>query len=619
VFRSFLAHQDTHIVELALSCLVKYKIPCLVRYKIKISTLLQPGKLRNALLDLAEDVNSGRMDEETRKSLLPIFSRVLFGRLSARAGNASSKDSPAARRAAVLSFLSALCKDDDDFFPLLYLMTRPFIPQNIGLSTIESFEPEGRNTVLQSLMTIRCDEVALSSPVIEGFLKLLESIVSQLGYRVVTWVPQLTFITIEICNLVAVHTRFNATSSCDANATHEQTIKAGEGLRRGTIRTLCFHRLSDCLARFSSAVDFNQFSRRLWDALDPSLELLPEMVVRSQDCPALLTLLRTMSEQGKLIDLLLANDRAVGAVVECIAATSMHAVIHSSLALIENLLTVTEGSTVPKGQHLVRKYAAKLVRQFAKRFVGVEHTKIAEHSKGSTSMRSASRSPTWRRELELLCNVSHFVSDGDFDGSGDDFSPSLCGLLVPYLFPDIGTSDEEKMHVLSILSSLSSHLDAATSYIVFQSLSSTLGPNKSREGIRSLSVRQGIAILVDKIAKKIPRLQPMSSLLVKISSTDKKRVEEVDFDVVIPGLISLTDQEGESAWKCLCTDEESIPLDLNPLVNCCYHFLYNEDGVISRASYSGLRELVATSAKAIKESRHNSDRWLKALESSIIP
>jgi hypothetical protein len=57
-----------------------------------MSSLLQQGKLRSALLDLAEDVTSGRMDEETRKSLIPILSRILFGRLSTRAGKAVLDD-----------------------------------------------------------------------------------------------------------------------------------------------------------------------------------------------------------------------------------------------------------------------------------------------------------------------------------------------------------------------------------------------------------------------------------------------------------------------------------------------------------------------------------------------
>jgi U3 small nucleolar RNA-associated protein 20 len=614
IFLSFLAHHDTEIVELAVSCLVKYKISCLVRYKLIISSLLQQGKIRNALLDLAEDVNSRRIDIETRTSLIPIISRVLFGRLSARAGKASSKDSPRARRAAVLSFLSALCHDDVDFFPLLYLMTRPFIPQNIELTTIETFDSEGRNRVMRSLMTTRCDEIASSGRVIEGFLHLLESVVTHLGYRVVAWVPQLTFITIEICNIVAVNARFQPTSTLSLKATAKQNNEGG--LRRGVIRTLCFQRLSECLSRFASAVDFYQFSRRLWDALDPSLQLLPEMVVRSQGCPALLTLLRTMSEQDTLIDLLIANDKAVGAVVECIAETSTYSVIHSSLALIENLLSATDRNM---GQNLVRKYATKIVGQFAKRFSGGEHGKVVELSTGYTSKRSGSPSPTFRRELELLCNVSQFAADECVDGSADDFSPSLCSILVPYLFPDQGISDEDKMNVLGILSTICSHLDEATSYIVFNNLSGSLAPTKSREGITSLSVRQGIAKLMDRIAEKVPRLQPISSLLVKISSSDKKRIEEIDFDVAIPGLISLTNQEGESAWKCLSIGEELFPLDFIPLVNCCFHFLYNEDGVISRASYNGLRELVITSANESKESQHDGDGWTKLVESAIVP
>lgn len=155
VYRSFLAHQDVGIVELALSCLVKFKLEYLLPYAKLINSMLQKGKLRSALLGLAEVVESDEMDRKKRKELIPIVSRVLFGRVCAKAGKSSSKDSPGARRAAVLSSLSVLCKEESDFFPFLYLMLRHFVPKNVKLDTIESMGEATRERVKATLMTSR--------------------------------------------------------------------------------------------------------------------------------------------------------------------------------------------------------------------------------------------------------------------------------------------------------------------------------------------------------------------------------------------------------------------------------------------------------------------------------
>ncbi|KAG7361182.1 DRIM down-regulated in metastasis family protein [Nitzschia inconspicua] len=619
VFRSLLAHQDMKVVELALSCLAKYKHASLVRYRVMITALLQKGKLRNALLDLTEEVNSGRMSREERIQLIPVLSSILFGRVSAKSGKSSSKDSPVARRAAVLSFLSVLCQDDSDLFPFLYLMTRSFIPDTVEISTVESMLEEDQGSLMQSLLTVRSDELFVSGPVVEGFLHLLESVISQLGYRIVHWIPQLTSVTIELCKLVAINSGTEAKISHDARQSHDEKSNGGETLRRGAVRTLCFQRLSDLFTRFASAVDFNQFSARFWDAVSPSLHYLPEMVVRSQDCPAFLTLLRSLSEHDELLDILVANDFVVGVVVECIAPTSFHSVMHSSLAFVENLLTETNEDLPSKGQILVRKFAPKLVMQFTKRLEGGETNDVPEASKGNVNRGLGTRSPTWRRELQLLYRVSDFVSDTIRDENAHSYVGNLCGLLVPYLGPDQGTTDEDKTNIIGILSSISPRLDSNTAFTVFVNLSSTLSPYKSKAGITSLSVRQGIAHLINKIAPKNPWLERVSSLLVQISSTDRKRLDELDFEVVIPALNSLARQEGDSLWKTLCDQCDSLPSDLIPLINCCFHYLHNEDGVISRASFSGLRELVFTAAELSQNMGESSDGWMKLVESAVVP
>ena len=183
-FRSFLAHQDAVVVDLALDCLVKFKFDYLLPYAKMLSKMLQKGMLRNALLDFAEAIKSEDTDKKKRQQLIPIVSRVLFGRVGAKAGKSSSKDSPAARRAAVLSSLSILCQEESDFFPFLYLMVRPFVPKAVRLDTIESMTESSREEIKSALLTSRAEEMSLSGPVVEGFLHLMESVVSQLGHRV---------------------------------------------------------------------------------------------------------------------------------------------------------------------------------------------------------------------------------------------------------------------------------------------------------------------------------------------------------------------------------------------------------------------------------------------------
>ncbi|KAL3923302.1 MAG: hypothetical protein SGILL_001732 [Bacillariaceae sp.] len=610
IFRSFLAHQDVAIVQLALSCLAKFKFEYLLPHAELIDKMLQKGKLRNALLEFAEVVESDNLDTQRRKNLIPIVSRVLFGRVSARAGKASSKDSPGARRAAVLSFLSILCKEESDFFPFLYLMLRHFVPQSVRLDTLENMGEEERDIVMSSLLTSKTNEMNLSGPVTEGFLHLLESVISQLGHRIISWVPQLTCVTVELCKHVAVKTETDSkcTRLDESNADDSATSR----IRHGAVRTLCFQRISGLFFCYAQKFDFLKFSESIWAALDHSVDLLPRTVVRSQGSPALLVLLRTVSENDSLISLLSDHDKAVGAIVGCIAPTSMHSVMDMSLTIIENLL-----ADDVFGQSLVRKYAPQLMEQFAMRLDGSEKVETMDGSQQSRSNRSATKSPTWRRELEILFRVSQFVTDGSLVkmtsiGNSGAFVERLCSLLVPFLETEHGTSDDDKLNVVGTLSSISSHLEPSAAHSLFSDLSGTLGPYRSKEGIKNLQVRHGIASLMDKLTSENTHLKDISSLLVRMTALDKKRVDEMDFETVIPALNVFTEQELGGSWVSLCSGELSSPLDLTPLINSCFNFLYDEDGVISRACFSALKVLVAAAGRG-------ADEWTRLVESVVVP
>jgi U3 small nucleolar RNA-associated protein 20 len=606
VFRSFLSDHDPSVVELSLTCLLKFKLEYLVPYSGLIRDMVQKGKLRSSLLKLTEVVDSGSMSHNHKKLLIPLLSRILFGRITSKIAK-NSKDTPAARRAAILSFLSVLCPTEEDLFPFVYLMTRSFVPRSEKLKVVECYDKRNRETIMQILLGTSSEDLAtLTSGVVEGFLHLLDSVVSQLGYRIVSWVPHFTKITLEMSNLVSVK---NDVQSIDATT---EVL----GARRSPIRTLCFQRLSILFSRFGTSVDFGAFSPLIWNALEPSLALLPEMVLRNEGCPSILLLLQSMSSESKLIRLLENHDDAVRAVILCIAPTSMSTVMHSSLTFVENLLSVCDENSAIAGVELVRRHSPLLVEQFTIRFeqrITVDNSRAKNTSKGA-----GIRNSTWRRELDILFRVSNLIADGDAkQASYSSHISVLCNLLVPLLHADQGTSDEDKVRVTAILDGFVGHLDSEAAISVFSGLSRSLAPYKSKIGISAVSIRRSIASLIMKVAKSRPELNMVSSVLLNLTSTDEKRVDEIDFERVLPELNLLADQGYSSVWKSLCSDGNSGPSVLDPLINTCFHLLYCDDGVLVRASFNAIKGLVLVIAKEDREAPEGD--WIKLAESKVMP
>jgi U3 small nucleolar RNA-associated protein 20 len=622
IFRSFLSHPDVTIVGYSISCLMKFKLDYLTPYNRHLREMIQKGKLRSSLINLSEIIEDGKMKNEDRKLMLPILARILFGRVTAKSGK-SSNDSPASRRVAVLSFMSVICKEEEDYFPFLYLMTRCFIPQTEKLKLLESYEPDDRSHIIDTLMTTRSVDMALlPSPVIEGFLHLLQSVLSQFGHHVISWIPQLTAITVELFKFVKVTNETLSIKSLDTKNDGEEKKGNVHSIRRSSIRTLCFQRLCDIFSLFGSSLDFTSIAETMWSAIQPSLNLLPEMVIRNDGCPAILTLLQTMSADANLIKLLYLHDQSVHAVVKCISATSKTSVTQASLTFIENLLSVTDNDSVVIGKDLVCKFTPLLMEQFTMRLEGKEVDDAAATTGKSYPKKLGKNSPTWRRELQILFRICELFSFDDWEIKTNEISflETLCNLLLPVLEPNNGTLNEDKMNVIGILNEIIPKLEPEVALSVFWRLSSVLAPNKSRVGIEILPIRCTIAALIDKAAAKSPKLKIVSAIVVNLSSVHKTRVDEIDFERVIPELLSFAELEKNGGtWNDICARSGSNPKFLNPIINVCFHFLHNDDGVISRASFNGLKALVFAASSSIREADENAKAWIKMVESVLLP
>ena len=107
IFQSLLSHQEAFVAKLALECVVKFKLPHVTPYSDQLRRFLKKGELREAMLNFNIRKDAEIIHVDHREGLLPLVCRILFGRISSRASEGrSAKDTPAARRASVLSYLS---------------------------------------------------------------------------------------------------------------------------------------------------------------------------------------------------------------------------------------------------------------------------------------------------------------------------------------------------------------------------------------------------------------------------------------------------------------------------------------------------------------------------------
>ena len=271
IFVSFLANPDARLSNLAFSCVLRFKLPYLSPYVDYVQPMLKREGLREALtkFDLSED--SQIVDAEHRLLLLPIVIRILFGRFSARGNGAkkSAKDSPTARRAAILSFFSGIGNNEGELNYFIYMMIRTFIPQNTS-TTNEGIqiEKEALTRLIQASGKITSTEMTyIPLKRQEGFLNLLTDVITQIGFGVKDFVPTFTNLLLAISEQTELALVANIKNQAiknepyyDGTTSVEHDWKTGIG----RIRTLTFLRLAGIMTKFASSVDFSVHVERLW-------------------------------------------------------------------------------------------------------------------------------------------------------------------------------------------------------------------------------------------------------------------------------------------------------------------------------------------------------------------
>lgn len=635
IFNVNLSHQDAAVAGTSLTCLANFKFSYVSQYAEKLQHLLRKGGLRDALLDFNLSEDSETIHSEHRQHILPIVERILFGRLSTSSTRGvKSKDSPLARRKAIVSSLAQL--DGIELFPMIYLMIRNYMPASFDLK----WEELGTTAYQESILNVSSDYQKLNFEDIpiqrhEGFLNLLSVLVGHLGSNLTRYIPSFMPILLGIMTCPSVVQSQEIDITAEANALETDTGKSGDSQRLRSVKTLSFRCTAALMDTFAPSIDFRPYSEALWDGMSAAVTTLPDIVAKSSSSPSILSLLVVLSSHECFRPILEAHRAAVESVILCIGPTSDEKALDAALDFVLNLMNAPTSSSPSDVVHddLIGSQVLLLLRQFRSRFGGVVDG--VSTASPSAAMRT---SKTLSKELLVLRKVADVLLDGrsmPAASKQEDVQIELYNTLSTLLVQFLGhprSQEADKLNVLRIVAVLLPNVDDSTALSHFSSLSkllsfdhwSRLSPLARREVTETLRV-------ISRCDGMNPAMDRVTRLLQEILACHTKRVDEMDYDRVLPALSGLYDDDSmKTDWasllcpsspdECAVVTAQCEPRLLTPVVDACLALLQQDDVVVSRSAFKALRHLIASSSKTTPQDVGAPETaWSKFIETSVMP
>ncbi|CAN0297211.1 unnamed protein product, partial [Ectocarpus fasciculatus] len=566
VYRALMVMPDDKVAGLALRCMLSYRPP----YLANLEGLMNDETFRDELVTFSLEseatgtVGSGggggdlfvlssgsaaaadaaTIDPLHRPRLIPVVIRLVYGRLAASGsrGRAGGHGGPAARRAAVLAFLSGLASEE--LSELFALMVRPFLTPAMMSSSEEKEEEEERDEgpaewedgnagraagVLERAAGITRARIGgVSASRQAGFLKMAREVAKQLGQKALPYVERvlgLVLVLLEHSNATseADRRRSNAGSSSSSNnnqagdmdedeeeiddddeaggtpaapsvvAGRRSSSSSTGKISPGALRTLCLRALSELFSQFSTTFDFAAHAGALWPALAGPIARLPASTIGAARKPALLAFAETLSESEALLPMFSPSPSTGGgggggggealipAVLDCISAGSASGRI-AGPAIVGSALTFVERLLRYDGGALLGPHLNHLISNFAAR-LSVRGTSAGGSGRGLDSHTE--------QGLAILARVAEMATSSDpplgggGGGGGAAVDPAsmskLVALLIPSLQPDHRRgSDDAKISILRAVAALALRVDAPGARKAWPALSRLLGPAGAR-------------------------------------------------------------------------------------------------------------------------------------------
>lgn len=567
VYEALLSRPKGEVASLALKCLGTYRLAHLKPYAKRLEALLDDATLRETLVKFRvaregdarlpegagrdEDHSLWTVDDAHRGNLVPLITRVLYGRFRAKSGAVGGRRgaSPAMRRATILSFLSNLeAKELDEF---LRLMFRAFSDDVESLVDAEAAKRA----------------VAQSSPArVLGLCTLLRAVVAKIGFKIEQRVP----VILSVCVAAAAGDSVVDDEELDENNDDQEDSPAKQKRRR----VAALQCLRDLLERFAASpvlleVDLIQ---RVWAPLRNHLTALSHG--GSDGTPVLLKVVAVCCRAPSLRKFV--DAKCVAALAGCCQRTP--------LALEEtcHLVLLEEDNT------LLTPHAAKIVAALG-----------ATLAKGT-------RNQLQRLCLNALAKVGRLAAQGKWVLSEDD-ADELIGCLCARL-KTVGSAqdthiDSARDAILECLETLLPRSGRAHQHA--GRLAPLLGPpRKCREATAFFgasdrhaalrAVARAYVALATHATLQKTCVQTAASTIAALFKRDEASIDDApDYDSSAGACADLATGD---AWVALFgATRDDARISTSPVVHALCSIMRDDDATLRDAAARGLRAFVKAS------------------------
>eukprot|EP01038_Epipyxis_sp_PR26KG_P008131 gene8131-11009_t len=678
-----LCKPDTSLVKLALDCLLTYKPTYMVPYKENLKHLLDDKLIRDELVNFDLSNGSDVIKSEHREELVPIITRIVYGRFVSKArGSKAAREQNLARRTAVLSFLSNLT--GEELKHLIFLMIRGIIPNKryieISTSTDKRVIDKATCMTYSEHLTVWYQDVetlthSLTTSDVKllswerqvGFLFLCEQVIKLLGHSVKKYMPIIT----KLILLMLEHSHETRVSSIeyfkhsnteivknepidhdtDSEEDEDQvekdesktTFKAASQSTR--VRSLCLLRIGELISQFHGVYSFKQETSQLFKIIQPLLNSLPSSIVGSSHAPALLKIFHAYICNDDTIPLLVENSEIIRVVILCVASRGEMDVVKHLLEIMSRLLEHQNG------EYMV-PHAQLIIQSFSKRFIGIEEDFSTFHEIKLSELR-INTTGSIKRELQLLCQISETLFNREnviIDSlSVLNLATLLLGMLRTYTTSKkIRVEEEWVGNILRVYKTLLWRIDDINSHVAF--ISRLFGPAGHTQSLFNLSSVRLELLEVYRHLSIHPSTNNQFDIsykvMVELLSEDDSLIESRDFNRCIPIFQSLSGEaynyhlsrsdgtEVTLNWSLLIgpdsmdKDNQSIgnkSIAVFEVIRC----LYDKELVIRTAGFASMKCLIRecflwsfvkeAGDELINYEVQQNSEWIQLLKSIILP
>lgn len=504
-----------------------------------------------------QDVRVGGIDANSRKEVIPVLVRLLYGLLGAKQAR---KHSGPDRRSAILQALSGLRESDDEMGVFIELMlapfpesaTKPFVAEDVGLRGL--------------------DEGTTSTGQMSGYLNLVGEVLKVMGSKTISFWPKLLAVTMEI-----VHHSQRAIDSFPVLDKGDDDIDEGgdveveeanddaapspfkDSLKKRriyrTLRQAGLKRITKFFELSSTAFDYDPYVRLAFPSfITPRIARLP--TENTQAPSALLELLVEWSVIPQTSLYLVNHDTSLlPRVFECLNGIKVKpSVISKVLDLVDRLLGHSSEDHFLASKILIPN-VGKLLQELSMMF---------ERS----VMAGLKADLITQRMIDILSALSVYMSEAED-------AKRLLGLMPPLLKKSAKIVPEKVktnlLHVIRHLMPLVPDCKDTSSPVYikcFDSLSSLF------QSLRTRNARLELVAAFKSLVSVDPTFVVISDSVESLNAYSKRRMDEPDFDQRLRAFAELNEalhgNLGVMGWK--------------PIICNMMFFIHDPDEVVLRSS-----------------------------------